>query len=224
MKKKAYLFDMDGVLVDNCRYHVLAWLEFARRHGGHLTAEQVVAWMGAPGRDYLVRMFDEPLPEARQVELLREKEALSREIYRPHLVATEGLVAFLSDARAAGIACAIVTGGTLDNVDFVLAGLKIRDFFSCIVDSTQYARGKPAPDGYLRAAARLGVRPADCTVFEDALNGIAAAQAAEMDVVALVGTNPRDVLAAAHPTRVIDSFRDLLCGARPVADGRTPLV
>ena len=53
--KKAYLFDMDGVLVDNCSYHVRAWLELARRTGGHLTERQVIDWMGAPGRDYIVR-------------------------------------------------------------------------------------------------------------------------------------------------------------------------
>ena len=48
--KKAYLFDMDGVLVDNCRAHVVAWLEFAKRHGGHLTEDEVIAWMGAPAQ------------------------------------------------------------------------------------------------------------------------------------------------------------------------------
>ena len=65
MRKRAYLFDMDGVLVDNCRYHVMSWLEFAKRHGGKLTEAQVVEWMGAPGRDYIVRMFDEPVPQDR---------------------------------------------------------------------------------------------------------------------------------------------------------------
>ena len=208
--KNALLFDMDGVLVDNCRYHVRAWLELARRTGGHLTERQVIDWMGAPGRDYIVRMFDDPPSAARIASLLKEKEALYREIYRPHLAAQDGLVDFLRAARAAGRVCAIVTGGTMDNVDFVVDGLGIRDFFSVVVDSSQYARGKPAPDGYLKAAERLGVAPSDCTVFEDALNGLAAAQAAGMEVVALVGTNPRDVLAAAHPTRVVGSFRELL--------------
>lgn len=210
LTKEAYLFDMDGVLVDNCRYHVRAWLELARRTGGRLTERQVVDWMGAPGRDYIVRMFDVPPSADRVASLLKEKEALYREIYRPHLKARDGLVEFLRAARAAGRACAIVTGGTADNVDFVVDGLGIRGFFAAVVDSSQYARGKPAPDGYLKAAERLGVAPAGCLVFEDALNGLAAARAAGMEAVALVGTNPRDVLAAARPARVIDSFRELL--------------
>lgn len=210
LTKDAYLFDMDGVLVDNCRYHVLAWLELARRTGGRLTERQVIDWMGAPGRDYVVRMFDVSPSADRVAALLAEKEALYREMYRPHLKARDGLVEFLLAARAAGRACAIVTGGTADNVDFVVDGLGIRGFFAAVVDSSQCAHGKPAPDGYLKAAERLGVAPAGCLVFEDALNGLAAARAAGMEAVALVGTNPRAVLEAARPARVIDSFRELL--------------
>ena len=208
--KKAYLFDMDGVLVDNCHYHIRSWLEFARRHGGHLTAEQVVAWMGAPGRDYIVRMFDQPLSEERINDLLREKEALYREMFRPHLKAPDGLIDFLETTRRAGISCAITTGGSQDNVDYVLDGLGIRTYFAGVVNSSQYTHGKPAPDCYLKTAALIGAEPSTCLVFEDAINGIEAAQAAGMDVIALIGTNTREVLAATHPTRIIASFRELL--------------
>lgn len=210
MKPKAYLFDMDGVIVDNCHYHVLSWLEFAKRHGGHLTEAEIIAWMGAPGRDYIARMFDEPVPPARVAEMMREKEALYRELYRPHLAPREGLVAFLERARAEGIPCAVVTGGSKDNVDFVLDGLAIRAFYTCIVDSSQYERGKPAPDCYLQAAERLGVAPGDCLVFEDAVSGIESAQAAGMRVVAFPGTNTRETLLAAHPDQIAADFRNVL--------------
>ena len=210
MMKKAYLFDMDGVLVNNCGAHVVAWLEFAKRHGGHLTEDEVIKWMGAPARDYLVRMFDAPLSDAQIAAFVQEKEALYREMYRPNLKPSDGLLPFLEQARANGILCAITTGGSIDNVNFVVDGLGIRDFFACIVDASRYERGKPAPDCYLRTADALGVAPADCRVFEDAVNGIEAAQAAGMEVYALVGTNPREVLAAAHPTRIFTSFAELL--------------
>ena len=209
MRKPAYLFDMDGVLVDNCRYHVLSWLEFAKRRGGKLTEAQVVEWMGAPGRDYIVRMFDEPMSPDRVAALLAEKEALYRELYRPNLVAREGLVGFLEGARKANVPCAVVTGGSKENVDFVLNGLNIRGYFSCIVDSSQYERGKPAPDCYLQAAAKLGVAPGDCIVFEDAVNGIEAAQGAGMRVMAITGTNGRKTLEAAGPDEIVDSFDEL---------------
>ena len=210
MDAKAFLFDMDGVLVDNCAYHVKAWLALAEKYGGRLTAEQTVAWMGAPGRDYIARMFDPPPSRERADELLVEKEALYREIYRPHLVPREGLARLLSRARAAGVPCAIATGGSRANVDFVLDGLGMRGDFECVVDSSQYVRGKPAPDCYLQTASRLGVAPADAVVFEDAVNGIQAAQAAGMRVAAITGTFTREALAPQSPTWLVDSFDELL--------------
>ena len=63
MRKRAYLFDMDGVLVDNCRYHVLSWLDLAKRHGGKLTETRVIEWMDALGRDYIARVLCEPMSE-----------------------------------------------------------------------------------------------------------------------------------------------------------------
>ena len=206
MRKRAYLFDMDGVLVDNCRYHVLSWLELAKRHGGKLTEAEVIEWMGAPGRDYIVRMFDEALPRDRIAALLDEKEAVYRDLYRPHLEARQGLLGFLDAAKGAGIPCAVVTGGSKANVDFVLDGLKIRRHFVCVVDASQYERGKPAPDCYLQAAAKLGVEPRDCVVFEDAVNGIEAARAAGMRVVAITGTNRRETLEAVGPDLIVRSF------------------
>ena len=200
---------MDGVLVDNCRYHVLSWLEFAKRYGGRLTEAQVVEWMGAPGRDYIARMFDEPVPPDRAAVMLAEKEAIYRELYRPDLVARKGLIEFLEGAKKANILCAVVTGGSMENVDFVLDGLDIREHFACIVDSSQYERGKPAPDCYLQAAAKLGVEPRDCVVFEDAVNGIEAAIEAEMRVVAITGTNLRKTLEEAGPDLVVSSFAEL---------------
>lgn len=212
MSGTAYLFDMDGVIVDNCAYHVKSWLKIAERHGGRLTEEQIVAWMGAPGRDYLARMFDAMPPPERVEELLREKEATYRELYRPDLVARKGLADFLERARQRGIPCAIVTGGTMNNVDFVLDGTGLRDYFSCIVDSSCYERGKPAPDCYLQGAARLGVEPRDCVVFEDAVNGIESAIAAGMRSVAITGTNTRETLVAAGAGLVVDSFEEVVSG------------
>lgn len=210
MNAKAYLFDMDGVLVDNCRYHVLSWLEFAKRHGGRLTEKQIVDWMGAPGRDYIVRMFDEPVPPERVTAMMEEKERLYREIYRPDLAPRQGLVNLLRRASEDGIPCAVVTGGSKANVDFVLDGLDIRRYFVAVVDSSQYVHGKPAPDCYLQGAERLGVAPGDCLVFEDAVSGIASAHAAGMRVVAITGTNGRDTLEKTGAERVVDTFDELI--------------
>ena len=209
MRAKAWLFDMDGVLVDNCDYHVIAWLEFAKRHGGHLTKKQVLDWMGAPGRDYIRRMFDREVPDDEMRTLLEEKERLYREIYAPHMVTPAGLVDLLERGRAKGIKFAIATGGSMTNVNFVLDGTGLRKYFPCVVDSSQYEHGKPAPDCYLRAADKVGAAPEDCVVFEDAVNGIESAKSAGMRVVAIVGTNTKETLESAAPTTVINTFKVL---------------
>ena len=208
-RKLAYLFDMDGVLVDNCRFHIQGWMELARRHGGRMTEAEAYAMMGAPGRDYAERMFGGPLPPDRLAALMVEMSEIYRGLCRAHLKEREGAIDFLKAVTAAAIPCALVTGGPMTNVDFVLDGLKIRGHFTHIIDVSQYERGKPAPDCYLLAAAKLGVEPRDCVVFEDAINGIKSARAAGMRVVAFTGTHDLADLEAAGPARIVSSCREL---------------
>ena len=205
----AYIFDMDGTLVDNCAYHVTSWQAFARRYGHELTAQQILDWMGAQGSFYMEQIFQRAIPLDELARLCAEKEAIYRELAAPHLVVPEGLCAFLDAAQARGIPCAIATGGPKENVDFVLDTLDLRKYFSVIVDSTMYTHSKPDPECFLTAAARLGVPPEKCQVFEDAVNGIQAAHAAGMRVTVVTFTNPRTTLAAAHPDRIIDSYCEL---------------
>ena len=209
MSNQAYIFDMDGVLVDNCRYHVLAWRVFSKRHGFELTDEQVLEWMGAANRVYMERLLGRPVAADELTALENEKESLYRELYAPHRRIADGLRAFLDRAHAAGIPCGVATGAPEQNVEFILDGLDLRRYFRCVVDPSQYSRSKPAPDCYLRAAALLGIAPDHCTVFEDAVGGIQAAHAAGMRVVAITTTNPRATLQSAGAERIIDSFTEL---------------
>ena len=206
---KAYLFDMDGTLIDNCAWHVLAWREFAQRHGRDLSERQILDWMGATSAYYMNRIFDREVPAEECAELTREKEALYRSMYAPHLKLPDGLKEILDDAMRRGIRLAIATGGSMDNVDFILDGLGLRSEFGTIVDASQYAHGKPAPDCYLTAADRLGLKPEDCLVFEDAVSGIRSGKAAGMRVAAITATIPRDTLSRESPDYLVDGFREL---------------
>lgn len=207
-KSRAYIFDMDGTLICNTRYHVIAWLEFARRHGGTITEKQIIDWMGAPARYYCQQMFPGLSADDYQ-KMTHEKEVLYREIYKPHMRLADGLRDLLDRAHAANIPCAVATGGTTGNVNFILDGLSIRGDFAAIIDAGCYTRGKPEPDCYLEAANALKIAPKDCIVFEDAIAGIHAAQAAGMQVIAITSTSSREILSTAHPTRIIDSFTEL---------------
>lgn len=204
----AYIFDMDGTLVNNCAYHVLAWQAFSRKYGNELTEKEILDWMGAQGAFYVEKIFGRELPADEVRRLCAEKEAIYREIYRPEM--PEGLREWLDDAHRRGVKCAVATGGPKANVDFILDTLSLRGDFEIIVDATMYTRSKPAPDCFLSAAEKLGVRPADCLVFEDASNGINAAHAAGMKCIAITFTHPRGYLEKSRPSRIIDSYRELM--------------
>lgn len=209
MKSKAYIFDMDGTLVNNCPYHIIAWQEFSRRYGRELTEKEIIDWMGAPNTYYCEQIFGRPLSSEELARLGEEKERIYRKLYAPHMRLPDGLRTLLDRAHAEGIPCAVATGGPKENVDFVMDGLSIRGDFAAIVDASCYTRGKPAPDCFLAAAAKLGVPPAECTVFEDAVAGIRAAKAAGMKVVAVTFTNPRETLQKESPDRIIDTYTEL---------------
>ena len=99
-----------------------------------------------------------------------------------------GLINLLKELKTNGVKTAVGSSAPTVNVDFVLDGLDIRQYFDQVVDSSGVAKAKPAPDIYLKAANLLEVNPANCVVFEDAAAGIDAAQKAGMKVVGVATT------------------------------------
>jgi len=96
-----------------------------------------------------------------------------------------GVREFVAEASKT-VRLAVGTNAEPANVDFILSGAGIRNYFTAIVDGSQVARAKPAPDVYLRGAELMSVAPANCIVFEDSPVGIQAARAAGMRVVGLL--------------------------------------
>ena len=206
----AVLFDMDGVLVDNTDFHINAWLQFAPRHGYPLTKHRYLENInGRVSADAMAYAFGRPVPSDELVVLTEEKEGIYRELYGPHLRPTAGLVPFLDALRASNVRLAVGTSAPVSNVEFTLDGLSIRAYFDAVVDSSMIRHGKPNPEIYLTAADRVGVDPARCVVFEDALAGIEAGVRAGMAVVALTTTHTRDELANTGAALIVADFTEL---------------
>jgi beta-phosphoglucomutase family hydrolase len=186
---KAFIFDLDGVIIDSNPVHVRVWAEYLRNLGIQ-AADSLPARMYGRHNDEIVRDLIGAHLDARQVREHGEakerlyREVMSREFDR-RLVA--GVAAFL--ARHAGQPMAVASNAEPANVEFVLRQSGLRKYFSVVLDGHQVARPKPDPEIFLTAAAGLGVRPADCLVFEDSAAGLAAARAAGMRVVALRTTH-----------------------------------
>lgn len=209
--KRAFVFDMDGTIVDNMDFHTQSWIEFFRRRDMRLDPDQFFrATAGRQGKEIIRSYLGEDLPDAEVAAMNFEKEEIYREIYEPHRKEVEGLSAFIDAARARGIALAVATSGPPANIAFVLDGLHLRRHFDAVVGAADVERGKPHPDVFLKAAERLGVAPADCVVFEDAPLGVEAARNAGMPAVVLSTTLDAAAFAAYdNVIRIAPDFTEL---------------
>ena len=172
----AFIFDMDGTLVDNMVWHTQAWVELLADHGRHIDLSEFQSRSGGRKSAEVVReLFGPALSEREVKELVDQKELLYRVLYRPRLRLIKGLRRFLQRAARLWIPMALATAGNPRNIDFILDGLGLRSFFNAIAHGGEVKCGKPAPDLFLLAAQRLGVEADRCVVFEDAPGGIAAA-------------------------------------------------
>lgn len=191
--KRAFLFDMDGTIVDNMAFHTQAWLAFFERQGHVLDA---VAFFrdtaGRQGHEILSHYLGAEIDHA---TLLLEKEVVYRELYGPHLAAVAGFDTLISNARASGVALVVGTAAAEDNIAFTLDGLDLRHRFNAIVGAGDVERGKPHPDVFLKGAQLAGALPQECIVFEDAPLGVEAARRAGMRAVVLTTTLPAEAFA-----------------------------
>ncbi len=199
------IFDLDGVIVDNNAFHRDAWIEVARSHGFNLTVDDFKQHVsGRSNPDAIAYLFGSEIGKELVEKVAEEKEVTFRRMSREHIVPMKGLMGFLDLLRQNKIPCAIGTSAPAENVKIIMDKLKLRDYFRAIVDATQFTRGKPDPEIYLKTAARIGAEPEQCIVFEDSLAGIMAAKAAGMSVIAITTTHPREELGSAD--YVIDDF------------------
>ena len=184
---------MDGVLVDNTPYQARAFQLLFRDLGLRTNARQLLKRLnGMPAPDILQTVFRHPVPKKQLEEYATQREFLYRTLYWSKRRELPGLSAFLRAARAAGHPIGLGTGsGTgsgTETISYIVDHLKLRPFFDVIVGKDDVDKGKPRPDTFAAVAARLGAKPEDCVVFEDAVLGEQAAYRAKMRCVAVLSS------------------------------------
>ncbi len=189
--KRAFIFDMDGTIVDNMAFHTRAWIAFFERRGQRIDADEFFrATAGRQGHEIIRAHLGAHLDDDAVRALNEEKELVYRELYGPHRKTIGGFDALIARAGQEGVALAVATAAPNGNIVFTLDGLDLRRHFDAVVGAADVARGKPHPDVFLAAAERCGVAPEHCIVFEDAPLGVEAARRAGMRAVVLTTTLP----------------------------------
>lgn len=202
------VFDLDGTLVDNIRFHFEAFRTLAKRLDLVMDEPTFQSFNGLKNEDIFPRFLARTLTRAEIDALSDEKESTYRALYRPVLAPHRGAAELLARLHAAGVKLAVASSAPPANRAMVLEGLSWSARFDAVVAS-EGLRGKPAPDIFLAAAERIGVAPAECVAFEDAVNGIQAAAAAGMIVVGVTTNVPAEALAAAGARFTIADFAEL---------------
>jgi beta-phosphoglucomutase family hydrolase len=191
VNRYAFVFDMDGVIVDSTPAHTEAWRRYLKGHGIEL--DDLSSRMLGKHNDEIVRDFfcGRELSDEEIVSHGARKEALYREMMDPELLErlVPGIHAFLESNR--DVPKALATNAEPANVSFVLERAGIDSYFQAIVTGREVKRPKPSPDVYARAAELLRMEPADCIVFEDSFTGVQAARRAGMRVIGLTTTCDR---------------------------------
>ncbi len=203
------IFDMDGVLVDNARYHIRAWQQVGKELGKELAADDIRAVFGQRNREMLSALVGRPFSEEDSERHAQRKEQIYRDMIAPDLKPVPGLMQFLSDLKDHGIAAAVATSGPQENVELVLKSLRLESFWKAVVTGADVTRSKPAPDIFLLAALRLGLPPDHCVVFEDSTAGIEAAASAGCYCIALSTTHSPEELKSYPTLMIVPDFRSL---------------
>lgn len=197
-KLKGFIFDLDGVITDTAEYHYLGWKKLADEEGMEFDREFNEKFRGVSRMeclDLLLEANDRKVTPKERQELADRKNNYYREylknITEDNLL--EGIRDILNRLNREGYKMAIASASK--NTKIVVDKLNIEDIFETISDGYSVKNSKPAPDLFLHTADKLGLKPEECVVFEDAKAGIDAALAAHMTAV---GIGPKSRVGHAH--------------------------
>ncbi|WP_166332991.1 beta-phosphoglucomutase [Sphingobacterium chungjuense] len=188
LKRPAYIFDLDGVLVDTAVFHYQAWKRLANQLGFDFTVVQNEQLKGVSRVESLEKILDWGVvskSEAEKLALAQQKNDWYLEKVA-QMTASDllpGVLEFLEQASSAGKKISL--GSASKNAPLILEKTGIARFFDAIVDGNEVTLSKPNPEVFLCAARKLGFPPEDCLVFEDAEAGVAAAIAGGMAVIGI---------------------------------------
>jgi beta-phosphoglucomutase len=217
----AVIWDVDGTLVDTAELHFRAWVDLCRDLGRDFSRADFAATFGRRNREILTHLFGDRFPGAAGDQLGERKEELYRAAARQGVELLPGVLPLLAGLHAANFRQAIGSSAPRANIELILALTGTGRCFDAITSAEDTTRGKPDPEVFLVAAAKVQVPPARCVVMEDAVAGVQAAKAGGMKCVGVtfVGHHSDDALRRAGADLVVKALTQVsvedvrrLCG------------
>lgn len=207
----AFIFDMDGTIVDNMRVHNQTWQTVLADEGVQIDIDEFNRQTTGKKTPEILRLYLGERATGDEIQRISDKkETIYRQVFRPYLRAIAGLPGFLEQARRLGVPLALATSAGKVNIEYTLTGTGLKAYFDVLVGGEEVQHGKPDPEIFLMAAQRLGIPPQRCLVFEDALLGVEAACRAGMKAIAITTTIPaKDFVGVCPVLEIASDFLDL---------------
>jgi len=205
-----FIFDWDGVIVDSSELHKLSWEALAEELQLSLPQDHFKRGFGKRNETIIPEILEWTKNRSLIDKWGKRKEEIYREMGKSGGINLQsGAKNFLKQAKQYGISCAVGTSTEKKNVLLAMEQHRIKDFFNLIVSSDDVIEGKPNPEVFLKASARLGHQPASCLVFEDSPHGIEAAKRGGMRSVALTTSHPAETFQQLKPDVIAATFDEL---------------
>jgi beta-phosphoglucomutase len=207
----AVIWDVDGTLVDTADMHYEAWTVLAKEMNRPFSRADFNATFGWRNPEALRKVWGDHWTDQEIADFGARKEVLYRAAAQHGVALLPGARHLVESLHAAGFKQAVGSSAPRANVDLILRVTKIEPFLEATVAMEDTQRGKPDPQVFLLAAARLSAEPSRCLVLEDAVAGVQAAHAAGMKCIAVrfVGHHPEEKLKAAGADLVVASLEQV---------------
>jgi beta-phosphoglucomutase len=206
---KGILFDLDGVLIDSEPLHEFSLLELSSRFGRRFEQAELLQFKGLPERTVALA-FQKFFPDLTLTmdEVIRLRlELLRSNFHRVQMI--EGALEFVQRTKAAGFRLGLTTSAARSMQRLACETFALSSYFDTVITGEDIERGKPDPQPYQRTAANLALRPDECMVVEDAVNGVISGKAACCFVVGITTSFGAESLKSAGADLIVPGFAAL---------------
>jgi HAD superfamily hydrolase (TIGR01509 family) len=205
---KAIIFDLDGTLVDSLPYHYESWSIFFKNNNLEETyfSKILKEYKGGGTLELMSSVFGNSYSKKELKKMSEDKEVIFRDIYKNNIRPIKGLINFLDNLKENNILLAIGSNATTKNVLMTIDELGITNYFSSIICGDKVSKGKPDPEMFITTLSNLKVSKDECIVFEDSIEGVAAAKKADIKVIGVTSSQSTEALESAGCFKTITDY------------------